>query len=115
VDMEKGFQEEIQLVLDGWTYIQIVDYEKIPFKCKYCHEYGHFAKSCPKASQENPENKTSEQWQQAKQKRPVNKQGNPQPEQKITIGPPSPSKGKATIQIEDKGESSENKLDPLDT
>ena len=25
-----------------------MDYEQIPFKCKYCHEYGHFAKPCPK-------------------------------------------------------------------
>jgi hypothetical protein len=32
VDLEKRFLEEIQLVLDGWTYIQMVDYEQIPFK-----------------------------------------------------------------------------------
>jgi hypothetical protein len=69
VDLEKGLPEAIQLILDGWTYIQTVDYEQLPFKCKYCHEYGHFAKSCPKASQENPENKTSEQWQQEKQEK----------------------------------------------
>ena len=36
------------LSIDGWNHLQIVDYEQIPFKCKYCHEYGHFAKSCPK-------------------------------------------------------------------
>jgi hypothetical protein len=45
----------------------------------------------------------------------VNKQGNPQSELKRTTGPPSPSKGKATIQIKDKGERSKKKFDPLDT
>jgi hypothetical protein len=49
VDLEKGLPEAIQLNLDSWSYIQQVDYEQIPFKCKICHEYGHFAKSCPQA------------------------------------------------------------------
>jgi hypothetical protein len=49
VDLEKGLPKAIQLNLDSWTYIQQVDYEHIPFKCKICHEYGHFSKSCPQA------------------------------------------------------------------
>jgi hypothetical protein len=39
VDLEKGFPEAIQLTLDNWSYIQQVDYEQLPFKCKSCHEY----------------------------------------------------------------------------
>ena len=36
--------------------MQAVDYEQIPFKWKYCHKYGHFAKSCPKKPEKaNPE------------------------------------------------------------
>jgi hypothetical protein len=66
---KKGFQKQYNSYLDGWTYIQTVDYEQLPFKCKYCHEYGHFAKNFPKASQEHPENKASEQWQQEKTKK----------------------------------------------
>jgi hypothetical protein len=46
VDLEKGLLEAIQLTLDSWSYIQQVDYEQLPFKCKACHEYGHFAKNC---------------------------------------------------------------------
>jgi hypothetical protein len=45
VDLEKGLPEAIQLILDGWSYIQMVDYEQLPFKCKYCHEYGHLPKT----------------------------------------------------------------------
>jgi hypothetical protein len=47
VDLEKGLPEAIQLNLDNWSYIQQVDYEQIPFKCKACHEYGHFSKKLP--------------------------------------------------------------------
>jgi hypothetical protein len=51
VDLEKGLPEAIQLNLDNWSYIQQVDYEKIPFKCKACHEYGHFAKNVPQVKE----------------------------------------------------------------
>jgi len=48
VDLEKGLLEAIRLTLDNWSYIQLVDYEQFPFKCKIFHEYGHFARSFPK-------------------------------------------------------------------
>jgi hypothetical protein len=44
VDIEFFFPEAIHLTLDNWSYIQKVDYEYLPFKCKSCHEYGNFAK-----------------------------------------------------------------------
>jgi hypothetical protein len=91
--LEKGLPEPIQLTLDGWTYIQIVDYEQLPFKCKSCHEYRHFTKNCPKAIQENPKNKALDQWHPAKRKRAMNKPGNRQHEQKETLGLPHQVKG----------------------
>ena len=45
VDLEKGFSKAINITIEGWNHLHIVDYEKIPFKCKICHEYEHFAKS----------------------------------------------------------------------
>ena len=101
--------------MDGWSYIQTVDYEQLPFKCKYYHEYGHFAKNCPKVTQEHPKNKASEQWQQEKCKKMMNRLGNPQLEHKSNSRPPSPSKGKSTIQIEDEAESIKNKFESLET
>jgi len=38
VDLEKGLSEAIQLTLDNLSYVQQVEYEKIPFKCKEYHE-----------------------------------------------------------------------------
>jgi hypothetical protein len=58
VDLEKGLPEAINLMLDNWSYVQKVDYGQLPFKCKACHEYKHFAKNCPKAT---PEANTAEQ------------------------------------------------------
>ena len=70
VDLEKGLPESIMLSLDGWSHLQTVDYEQIPFKCKYCHEYGHFAKFCPKKPEKpSPENPSSEGWNVANGKK----------------------------------------------
>ena len=63
VDLEKGLPKSINLSIDGWNHLQTVDYEQIPFKCKYCHEYGHFAKSCPKKpDKSNSEGLQEEGW-----------------------------------------------------
>lgn len=32
-------------------HIQQLNYEQIPFKCKVCHEYGHFANRCTKKNE----------------------------------------------------------------
>jgi hypothetical protein len=63
VDLEKGPPEAIKLTLDNWTYLQELDYEKLPFKCKSCHKYGHFAKSFLKAPMEHPQEEHPEAWQ----------------------------------------------------
>jgi hypothetical protein len=52
VNLEKGLPEAIKLSLGEWCHIQELDYEQIPFKCLRCHAYGHFARSCPKAPEE---------------------------------------------------------------
>jgi hypothetical protein len=52
VNLEKGLPDAIKLSLGEWSHIQELDYDHIPFKCLWCHAYGHFAKICPKTSEE---------------------------------------------------------------
>jgi hypothetical protein len=61
MDFEKGLPEMIQINLEGWSHLQALDYEQVPFKCNSCHEYGHFAKSCPKSQEAQPPSKSSSQ------------------------------------------------------
>jgi len=62
VDMEEGLPEAIKLTVAGWTYVQELDYEQLPFKCRHIHGYGHFAKHCKKKVEEQPDNQNGEQW-----------------------------------------------------
>jgi hypothetical protein len=48
VDLEVGLPEAIQLKVADWSHIQELDYEQLPFKCRYCHGYGHFAQALQK-------------------------------------------------------------------
>ena len=43
VDLETRLPKAINLTVAGWSHIQELDYEQIPFKCRFCHGYGNFA------------------------------------------------------------------------
>jgi hypothetical protein len=62
VDLEEGLPEAIKLTVAGWTHVQELDYEQLPFKCRHCHGYGHFAKHCKKKVEEQSDNQNGEQW-----------------------------------------------------
>ena len=42
-DLEIGLHEANKLTIAEWSHIQELDYEQIPFKCRFSHGYGHFA------------------------------------------------------------------------
>jgi hypothetical protein len=68
VDLGKGLPEAIKIKVDEWSHIQQLDYEQIPFKCKVCHEYGHFANRCTKII--NVDSNTQDhQWEVVKKKK----------------------------------------------
>jgi hypothetical protein len=49
VDLEVGLPEAVNLKVGEWQHLQKLDYEQLPFKCRGCHDYGHFQRNCPKA------------------------------------------------------------------
>ena len=48
VELDKGIHEVVNLVMDSRIHKHKVYYDQLLFKCKKCHEYGNFSKSCPK-------------------------------------------------------------------
>ena len=53
MDLSKDLLEAVSLNWEdeGWIQ-QIVDYEQLPFRCRICHEYGHFGRNLSKGNQE---------------------------------------------------------------
>jgi hypothetical protein len=74
-DLEVGLPKSIQLKVADWSYIQELDYEQLPFKCKYCHGYGHFTRHCKKKVEEEVEILKGDQWTQV-QKATLSKYNN---------------------------------------
>jgi hypothetical protein len=62
VDLEIGLPEAVKLKVGEWKHLQKLDYEQLLFKCRGCHEYGHFQRNCPKTP--SIEKAGEEGWQQ---------------------------------------------------
>jgi len=80
VYLETGLPEVIKLNIEDWFHIHELDYERLPFKCRHFHEYGHFARHCNKKQEETLEGSKGEQWQTVQR----NNGSKPKPKQKGT-------------------------------
>jgi hypothetical protein len=78
VDLEVGLPEAIKIKVGDWQHYQKLDNEQFPFKCRGCHQYGHFQRICPK----NPimEKEGEERWQQLRKGRSNSKSKGPRNE-----------------------------------
>lgn len=94
VDLGKGLLGALQLIVDKWIYLQHVDYEQFPFKCKSFHEYDHFAKNCPKVVPGKEVLNLNEQWQQLDKERQADKLGSQAQQGKPSTGPHPPGSRK---------------------
>jgi len=54
-----------------------LNYEQLPFKCRVCHEYGHFHRNRPENQEAQLEKEKDEGWQAAKKYKtnPKSRQG----------------------------------------
>lgn len=66
VDLEASLPEAIKLTVGAWSHFQKLNCEQLPFKCRVCHEYGHFHRNRPKNQEAQLEKEKDEGWQAAK-------------------------------------------------
>eukprot|EP00253_Pinus_taeda_P033392 PITA_33392 len=75
VDLEVGRPEASKIKVGNWIHLQKLDYEQLPFKCRKCHVYDHFARGCP--TNEEPDKGKEEGWNHVKCTRKTQKQVGP--------------------------------------
>lgn len=114
VDLEAGLPEAVKITVGEWQHYQKLDYEQLPFKCRTCHERGHFQRNCPKALARTKEDE--EGWKEIKrgkaiprstEKKNVGPMGKPQTKPKANEAPKvgSSSSGNAkTIRAQEESE-----------
>ena len=52
-----GLPKAINLNVADWSHVQELDYEQLAFQCRFCHGYGHFARTCKKKIEEEVDKK----------------------------------------------------------
>lgn len=53
IDLNNPLPDSLEICLGSSSWIQQLDYESIPFRCRICHVYGHLQRQCPRASKGN--------------------------------------------------------------
>ena len=49
IDLSKPLPDAVEMCAGSYSWVQQLDYETLPFRCRLCHEYGHLLRRCPKA------------------------------------------------------------------
>ena len=47
MDLKQAFPDTVSLFHDDIEWIQMIDYEHVPFRCRKCHDLGHLFRDCP--------------------------------------------------------------------
>ena len=47
LDISQHLPEAIELTHDDEDWVQAIDYEQLPFRCRRCHEHGHLFRDFP--------------------------------------------------------------------
>ena len=48
VDLNNPLPNSMEICMGSVSWIQQLDYETLPFRCRLCHEYGHLLRRCPR-------------------------------------------------------------------
>jgi hypothetical protein len=49
IDLSRPIPDAVEMCAGSHSWMQQLDYETLPFRCRLCHEYGHLLRRCPKA------------------------------------------------------------------
>jgi hypothetical protein len=61
MDVSGALPEAISLEFRDEEWIQSIDYEQIPFRCRRCHEHGHLIRECPLNKKQETKNTKAQQ------------------------------------------------------
>ena len=77
MDLKQPLPYSISLFHEDSEWIQVLDYEHVPFRCRKCHEIGHLFRDCPQnkipLSPENAETHTADGFTKVKSRRRGNR------------------------------------------
>ncbi|XP_059070302.1 uncharacterized protein LOC131859988 [Cryptomeria japonica] len=59
IDLNNPLPESLEIYLGSSSWVQSLDYESMPFRCRVCHEYGHIQWQCPKVNKNSHSNRPS--------------------------------------------------------
>ena len=49
LDLSRPLPDVVEMCVSSHSWMQQLDYETLPFRCRLCHEYGHLLRRCLKA------------------------------------------------------------------
>jgi len=58
MDVFGALPEVVKLEFHDEFWLQQMDYEQIPFRCRICHEHGHLIRECPLRKMEQQKKET---------------------------------------------------------
>lgn len=114
MDLKQPLPDKMRLFHEDHDWIQVIDYEHVPFRCRKCHVIGHLFRDCPLNIKPSNQTTQAQQSQDGYTKVPNRRRGNKKaanPPKRNPEGNTKPSTSNsfdALANAEDKDEVMEN-------
>ncbi|XP_059077880.1 uncharacterized protein LOC131876481 [Cryptomeria japonica] len=59
IDLNNPLPDSLEICLGSSSWVQSLDYESLPFRCRVYHEYGNLQRQCPKVNKNSHFDKSS--------------------------------------------------------
>ncbi|XP_059076363.1 uncharacterized protein LOC131875739 [Cryptomeria japonica] len=111
VDLNNPLPDSMEIRMGSSSWIQQLDYETLPFRCRICHEYGHLHRKCPRfksSPRAAPEPPRGDKGKAPMSNEPMDNEGF------ILVKPRNKGKGKKRSWLDRQNEDTFNKFEVLD-